>query len=120
MGNALTKAALLDLAIQTVGCAIAIKCQTEKFYDATGTMTFIVLVLQSLLNGGTFFPRQIIQSSLVSVWAVRLGLFLFIRVLRETKDGRFDKVRSNPRIFIIFWLAQGEPPCLCMDHVMHH
>lgn len=110
MGNALTKAALLDFAIQAVGCAIALKFQTEKFYDATGSLTFIVLILQSLMNGGTFFPRQMIQSSLVSVWAVRLGLFLFVRVLRDAKDGRFDKVRTNPRLFITFWFVQGETP----------
>lgn len=108
MGNALTKAAILDLSIQVVGCAIAVKLQTEKFYDATGSVTFIVLILQSLINSGTFFPRQMIQSSLVSVWAVRLGMFLVVRTLRDAKDGRFDKVRGNPRIFIIFWLMQGE------------
>lgn len=108
MGNALTKAAILDLSIQVVGCAIAVKFQTEKFYDATGSVTFIVLILQSLINSGTFFPRQMIQSSLVSVWAVRLGMFLVVRMLRDAKDGRFNKVRGNPRIFIIFWLMQGE------------
>ena len=109
MGNNLTKAALLDVGIQIVGWFIASRLQTEKFFDATGTSTFVILIIQSLLSNGYFFPRQVIQSSLVSVWAVRLGLFLVTRILRDGKDGRFDKVRGNPRLFLVFWLVQGKP-----------
>lgn len=107
MGNALTKAAAIDASIQLVGWILASKLQTEKFFDAFGCSTFIVLSVYSLIKNGTFFPRQLIQSNLVSIWAVRLGMFLVCRVLRDGKDVRFNKVRGNVKMFFMFWAVQG-------------
>ena len=108
MGNTLVKAAAIDFLLQWGLFLIAAYLRTEKFFDLAGSFTFVLLAVQSLINTRRFFPRQVIQSSLVSTWAVRLGLFLFFRVLKEGHDSRFNRVRGNPTRFFIYWTVQGE------------
>lgn len=107
MGNALVRAAATDLAVQWGCFLIAAYLRTEKFYDLVGSGTFILLLLQSLIRNGRFFPRQVIQSGLVSTWAARLGLFLFLRVMKDGHDRRFNRVRDNPKRFLLYWTIQG-------------
>lgn len=107
MGNTYGKIAVVDFGIQWACWAVAALLKTEKFFDLTGSATFLLLTYLSLKLGGTFYPRQKIQSSLIAAWAIRLGAFLFSRVLKDGKDGRFDKVRGNPKLFWIYWTIQG-------------
>ena len=107
MGNALSRAAAVGFLIQWGMFPLAAYMKSEKFFDATGSVTFIVLLLQSLLHARKFFPRQVIQSGMVCTWASRLGLFLVTRVLRDGRDSRFNRVRDNPRRFFFFWTMQG-------------
>lgn len=107
MGNALVKAGLTSLGINWAAFLVANAFKSERFYDATGSITFLVLVLQSLLHSRTFFPRQVIQSNLVVAWGARLGSFLFIRILMHGKDARFDKIKTNPSLFFVAWTLQG-------------
>jgi steroid 5-alpha reductase family enzyme len=51
-------------------------------------------------------PRQLLATSMVCVWAVRLGSHLFMRVLRDGHDSRFDGVRERPLVFINLWTIQ--------------
>ncbi len=48
-----------------------------------------------------------VQSNLVIAWAFRLGSYLFVRILKDGSDKRFDKVRDNPLRFFSFWTIQG-------------
>ena len=105
--NPLVKAAVLDFAIQWLMWAIAAFLQTEKFYDLAGSATFLLVTWQTLKWGRRFFPRQVIQNGCVSIWALRLGLFLFARVLREQGDSRFERVRGNPARFLVYWTVQA-------------
>ncbi|KAL4222134.1 hypothetical protein ACF0H5_018174 [Mactra antiquata] len=107
MGNTFGKAAVIDFGIQWALWAVAAAFKTEKFYDLAGSGTFLYLAWQSLKWSGTSFPRQKIQTGLVMAWAARLGLYLFTRVLKEGKDGRFDKVKGKPGLFWIYWTVQG-------------
>lgn len=106
---------LLDLVTQVVGFIAAYSLQTEMFYDFTGSITYIGLVLFSFLqnhNVGDIFKksrttRSFVNSSLVVIWAVRLGSFLLNRVTKVGKDSRFDKVKTKWRVFLFYWLIQG-------------
>ena len=62
--------------------------QTERFYDLTGSATFLTLVLVAVSLVGTPHPRSAILVALVALWALRLGPFLFVRVIRDGGDGR--------------------------------
>ncbi|KAJ7317867.1 hypothetical protein JRQ81_004029 [Phrynocephalus forsythii] len=55
----------------------------------------------------TQHPRQQVQTGLVTIWGLRLGLFLFLRILKEGHDRRFNGVRENPTIFFLYWTMQG-------------
>jgi steroid 5-alpha reductase family enzyme len=46
-------------------------------------------------------------SLLVLVWALRLGGYLFRRILRIKVDHRFDGMRDDPLRFARFWLLQA-------------
>jgi steroid 5-alpha reductase family enzyme len=52
-------------------------------------------------------PVQIIAALLVLLWAVRLGAYLFRRILRMKVDHRFDGMRDDPLRFARFWLLQA-------------
>ena len=56
--------------------------KTEKFYDLTGTISYISIVLYVLLSSsdGVINFGNIVVSSLIIIWTLRLGTFLFIRI----------------------------------------
>lgn len=63
MGNVLTKAAATSMLIQWGMFLLAWYYKTEKFYDLTGSITFLLLVMQSIVGTGKFFPRQVLTTS---------------------------------------------------------
>ena len=44
---------------------------------------------------------------LVVVWAIRLGSFLFQRILAEGADARFDRIKPSFHRFLMTWTLQG-------------
>lgn len=110
--NVLLKAGAVDFSIQWIAFAIAYLLKTEKFYDLVGSSTFLYLCWVTLnwAKRGTaapIFQRQLIQNSCVSIWAARLGTFLFSRVLRSGEDRRFRKAKESASLFFTFWTVQG-------------
>ena len=65
-------------------------------------LTFAVLVVEK-----AFHWSQILVASFIVVWAVRLGSYLFIRILKIGKDDRFDDRRENFVKFLEFWILQA-------------
>ncbi|CAM4872322.1 unnamed protein product [Rotaria socialis] len=106
MGLQLGKLIGIDFAIQFLGWALSVKFRTERHFDLTGSLTFILLTYLSR-NKRRSTLRQNIQSSCVFFWALRLGAFLFYRILKVGKDSRFDRMRNNPTRLLITWMLQG-------------
>merc|ERR1719210_2715867 len=44
---------------------------------------------------------------MVTVWCIRLGSFLFARILRDGKDSRFDEFKKNWLRFLGVWTIQS-------------
>ncbi|KAM9505411.1 uncharacterized protein ACWYII_047825 [Salvelinus alpinus] len=107
MGSTIVKCAATDLGIQWAGWAIAAALKTEKFYDLAGSGTFILLAHLSRYWGGTRHLRQNVQTGLVTAWGVRLGTFLFMRILKDGQDRRFNNVRDSPGTFFVYWSVQA-------------
>ncbi|CAL8319635.1 unnamed protein product [Merluccius merluccius] len=107
MGATLVRCAAVDAAVQGVGWALAAAFRTEKFYDLAGKRTFILLAHLSLQLGGAGHVRQTVQTGLVTAWGIRLGTFLFMRVLKDGRDRRFDGVRDSPGTFLVYWSIQA-------------
>ena len=82
--------------------------KTEKFYDITGTIAYIVtLYIASSLtmhsSDGKLELRSMIAISMVSFWAIRLGIFLFVRVLRVGEDRRFREAKKSFSKYLVWW-----------------
>lgn len=81
--------------------------KTEKYYDLTGSITYITVTLVAVLLSEDLDARALIAAAMVVVWAARLGTFLFRRISRDGKDVRFDTIKTNPLRFFMTWTIQG-------------
>ena len=81
--------------------------RTERFFDATGSATFILVTVGVVLLSPSPDARSLALAAMVIVWAVRLGSFLFIRIHRSGSDDRFDAIKVNPLSFLRVWIMQG-------------
>jgi steroid 5-alpha reductase family enzyme len=93
--------------IQWLAFIPAFRLQTEKFFDLTGSITYIsVISIAALLSTGVD-ARSILLWALVVIWAVRLGTFLFRRISKAGKDDRFDELKPSFIQFLNVWTIQG-------------
>ena len=92
--------------IQWIAFIPAYLLQTEKFFDITGSITYVLVVLMTLYFSGSD-SRSMLLSALVIIWAVRLGTFLFRRIHKAGKDGRFDEIKPSFIRFLNVWTIQG-------------
>ena len=97
----------LAYVIQWVVFLPAYKFQTEKFFDITGSITYITLVVIAFLLSQDVDARSTLLAALVIVWAIRLGSFLFRRIQKAGKDDRFDEIKPSFFRFLNVWTIQG-------------
>ena len=81
--------------------------KTEHFFDLTGSLTFISVVLITLMLIPEIYVRDIVIALLVVIWATRLGSFLFLRVRKDGGDGRFTIMKTKFWWFLMTWNIQG-------------
>jgi steroid 5-alpha reductase family enzyme len=81
--------------------------QTEKFFDLTGSLTYISITIMALLVSPVIDNRSLLLAGLVVIWAVRLGGFLFRRIQKAGKDDRFDELKPSFFRFLNVWTIQG-------------
>jgi steroid 5-alpha reductase family enzyme len=81
--------------------------QTEKYFDLTGAITNITLTILALILSSNLDARAFLVAAMVIVWAGRLGTFLFLRVKKAGKDGRFDDLKPSFIRFFNVWTIQG-------------
>tara|TARA_Y100001960_G_C14666827_1_gene823768 strand:- start:361 stop:1218 length:858 start_codon:yes stop_codon:yes gene_type:complete len=81
--------------------------KTEKFFDFTGSLTFLSIMIFSiyLKNSiiGSIDIHSIILSILVSIWTIRLGSFLFYRIFKTGHDPRFNELKQSFFPFLMTW-----------------
>jgi steroid 5-alpha reductase family enzyme len=97
----------LAFLIQWLALVPAYLLQSERFYDLTGSITYISVTTLAVLLGPGIDARSILLLALVVIWAVRLGAFLFRRVRRAGKDARFDEIKPSLPRFLLAWTLQG-------------
>jgi len=49
---------------------------------------------------------QVLVSTMVGLWTLRLGSYLVARIHRTGKDSRFDEVKHQPGMFFVYWSMQ--------------
>jgi steroid 5-alpha reductase family enzyme len=100
-------AVALAFAIQWVAFVPAYLLQTERFYDLTGSLTYITVTAVAVGLGPTVDGRSILLMVLVVAWAVRLGSYLFRRIRRSGRDDRFDAIKPSFIRFLNAWTLQA-------------
>ena len=86
---------------------------TEHYYDLTGSLTYIIVVGLSFywrvsgLGEAGLDIRSFILFLLVILWAIRLGSFLFHRILIKGEDHRFNDWKYSFPLFLRTWTYQG-------------
>lgn len=86
---------------------IAYRRQSDKLTDFSYALSFILVVCAAVLLSNNRSPLLIVGAVMVVIWALRLGLFLVIRIRKKGKDSRFDGIRKDFFQFMKFWLGQG-------------
>jgi len=81
--------------------------QTEKFFDLTGSITYISVITIAFIFSKVVDGRTILLLALVVIWAIRLGTFLFGRIKKAGKDDRFDEIKPSFIRFLNVWTIQG-------------
>ena len=81
--------------------------QTEKFYDLTGSLTYISVTSIAYFSLDNPTTIDTILYLYVIVWAGRLGIFLFRRINKDGKDERFDKAKKKFFWFLQYWMGQA-------------
>ena len=109
-------AVLYAFIIQWVLYIPAYLFQTEKFYDLSGSITYIFVISYILYS--TYEPNEInygniILSLFISIWAIRLGSFLFMRIKKAGEDKRFRKIKPSASQFFMTWTLQGFWVSIC-------
>ena len=108
--SAVLYCAVICIGIQWIAWIPASIMKSERFYDLTGGLTYVTVVIFSLWAGSQSEPpslRELIVSILVVIWSLRLSFFLYIRIHRTGKDGRFDQLKTSPIRFLVPWTIQG-------------
>ena len=106
----------LSFLIQWIAYIPSVILKTEKFYDLTGSLTYIGTVLFALYATGSFQNLKLgnlIVGMAIIIWAVRLGSFLFMRIRKDKKDGRFDSIKTSFSQFFMTWTLQGMWVFIC-------
>ena len=97
----------LAFLIQWLAFIPAYLLQTEKFFDLTGGITYISVIVIAAFFSASLDGRSILLAALVTIWAIRLGTFLFGRIKKAGKDDRFDEIKPSFIRFLNVWTIQG-------------
>ncbi|MAZ41069.1 hypothetical protein CL654_03045 [bacterium] len=97
---------LVALGINLVMFVPAFIFKTDKLTDLSYGLSFLIvawiLYAQSDMGLG-----KVILLFMISLWAIRLSTYLFIRIRKIKKDKRFDGMRESFVRFLKFWVLQG-------------
>ena len=105
-------AVLIAFIIQWVLFIPAYLMQTEKFYDLSGSFTYI-FIISYVYYKSDYNLGNLILSLFIIIWAVRLGSFLFFRIQKAGEDKRFKDIMPSPTRFFMTWTLQGMWVSIC-------
>ena len=105
---------LLIFSIQWISFIPAYIFQTEKFFDLTGSITYLTTVLAALYITDSGKISDYVIVSCVVIWAIRLGSFLFMRIHKAGEDRRFREIKTNFTRFFMTWTLQGMWVSMCL------
>ncbi len=80
---------------------------SEKYFDFTGmiaTLLVISTAIFALLSSGHHASiRSVVTAFFVSIWTLRLGIFLYKRIVKSGEDKRFRDIKKSFPKFLMTW-----------------
>ena len=101
---------ILTFLVQFIVFLPSYSYQTEHYYDLTGGLTFISVILFSLYAKYITLGldlRSTIIGLMIVIWALRLSSFLFLRVKKVGEDVRFKEIKKSFSRFLLAFTLQG-------------
>jgi steroid 5-alpha reductase family enzyme len=112
---------VFNFVFQLTGFSLAWTLKSERFYDFFGATNFIlVATITWLISDEVVDARRISATLLFSASRAWLLVFLSIRAC-ERGDARFDEVKQNCGVFLVYWLVQAlwvflvSLPCIAIN-----
>jgi steroid 5-alpha reductase family enzyme len=109
-------AILIAYIIQWIAFIPAYLFQTEKFYDLTGSITYLTVVTYVSYHSYASMNvnmASIVLAACILLWTIRLGSFLFMRIHKAGEDKRFREIKPAPTRFFMTWTLQGMWVSIC-------
>ena len=112
----ITYAVIISFLLQWTLFIPAYFFQTEKFFDISGSINYISIVIYIYFSNYItygFNLGNLILSLLIFIWAIRLGVFLFLRIQKDGEDKRFRSIKPSPTKFFMTWTLQATWISIC-------
>ena len=119
--NLLQQILIITFVVQWVAYVPAYALKTEKFYDLTGGLTYLSIFIYCLIATQSIEHvkfSNIIVAGAIMIWAIRLGSFLFMRIVRDGKDKRFNLIKTSFSRFFMTWTLQGMWVFICSSSAL--
>ncbi|MDC3199752.1 DUF1295 domain-containing protein [Porticoccaceae bacterium] len=81
--------------------------KTEHYFDLTGSLSYITTVAAAIVFNPSLDSRDLIICAMITVWALRLGSFLFWRIKKDGQDKRFIVMKTKFTWFLMTWTIGG-------------
>jgi steroid 5-alpha reductase family enzyme len=99
--------AVVSFVVHWIIAVPAVLTGSEKYFDLTGMIATLLVVFTSMfaiLNSGQQGSiRSTIVAIFVSIWTLRLGTFLYKRIVKSGEDTRFREIKKSLPKFLMAW-----------------
>ena len=119
--NLLEQILIITFVVQWVAYVPAYALKTEKFYDLTGSLTYLSIFIYCLIATQSIEHvkfSNIIVAGAIMIWAIRLGSFLFMRIAKDGQDKRFNLIKTSFSRFFMTWTLQGMWVFICSSSAL--
>lgn len=116
MTEFLTTFALAAFAVfvyMTLGFAVSILRKRNDIADTLWGLGFILVAVLTLFLAGNFYERQLLVTTLVTLWGLRLTLHIYLRNRDKPEDHRYEEMKKKwkgnfyLRSYTFVFLTQG-------------
>ena len=80
---------------------------SEKYFDFTGMIATLLVVSTAMIalfsSTQQISIRSIVVAAFVSIWTLRLGTFLYKRIVKSGEDKRFREIKNSLPKFLMTW-----------------
>lgn len=105
--NPFVLSAVVAFVVNAVFFGYAVAKKTDVVTDLSYSLSFALVCAVLIALNYTASFVALVPAALTIVWAVRLGAYLFTRIIATKVDHRFDGMREVPLKFARFWILQA-------------